>query len=81
VESTAETTEKTGYAVVSGQTEPLNITRFAAQNTLVQHENTVKEAENPDLHTLARRVMKLQADNVQKPEIMRQIWGGQSWRW
>lgn len=64
-ENTLEVDENTPDGDVSENTiEPLYISDFKREMT----------PENTEIHALARQVMRLQADGVQKPEIMRQVW-------
>lgn len=79
-ESTPETTgydtENTARvdfsALPAASTEPLQLARFRSENTAT---SSFQGRENTDLQGLARRVMSLQAEGVQKPDIMRQVWG------
>lgn len=55
-------------------------TPYRAENTGERRENTVisiadYQAENTDLAAKARAVMAFQAEGMQKPEIMRRVWG------
>jgi hypothetical protein len=68
VESTLETFENGALSLTSKDTGPLS-------NRATQGENAGAEPENAHLHTLARSVLRLQAENMQKPDIMRQVWG------
>jgi len=69
IENTEERDENTPESVISGHAlEPLNIRAFQRENTV---ENTT---ENTEIQILAQKVTLLQAEGVQKPDIMRQVW-------
>jgi hypothetical protein len=67
VESTVENTENTDEVVISDERLPVDLSSYRA-------ENRAEGAENTRIDTLARQVVQLQAENVQKPEIMRRLW-------
>jgi hypothetical protein len=67
VESSVESAENTVKSVVSRTTGPLEIPVTPAPEA-------DSYAENTRIDTLARQVVRLQAQNLNKPEIMKQIW-------
>ncbi len=67
VESSLETGESRAYSLISRDTGPLSNEGEAASDAGPSHEIT-------RMYTLARRVLRLQADGAKLPEIMREIW-------
>jgi len=67
IESSLETGESRAYSLISKDTGPLSNVDGAASDA--EHED-----ETARMYTLARRVLRLQADGAKLPEIMREIW-------
>jgi len=67
VESSLELTEKAGRPPLSRDTGPIS-------EEAAQAQNGSSEPESNKIYTLARQIVRLQAENVQKPDIMRQVW-------
>jgi hypothetical protein len=67
VESSLETGESRAYSLISRDTGPLSNEGEAASDAGPSPEIT-------RMYTLARRVLRLQADGAKLPEIMREIW-------
>lgn len=68
VESSLESPERGGHSLISKDTGPLS-------NSATSAPGVENEDEITKIYTLARQVVRLQAKNVQKPDIMRQLWG------
>lgn len=75
IESSLVLLENGGQSPLSRRTGPIRDARFIPQNTVVHAENGGNGAENARLHALALQVLRMQAKNANKPDIMKAVWG------